>query len=175
MTDHLLAECSMLSWTFVALTVLCGVLSGQLPFEGVDKPAIKAAILRGQMKPLPTSLRPECVSFMGMMLARNPRDRASAHDLLQHPFIRMYTPARAYSGSLLVPKHPMSRRGSKETPVTELKGVQRDSSSNASFGHQTLPLSFSLRHNELADPTMPERMVLKASAPCQRMSESYCL
>lgn len=139
-------------------------LIGQLPFEGADKPAIKAAILRGHMKPLPTSLRPECVSFMGMMLARNPADRASAHDLLQHPFIRMYAvPARAHSGGLAVSK-PMSRRGSKETTISELKGVQRKSSSNASSGQggsQTLPLSFSLRHNELADPTVPERMVLK--------------
>ncbi|KAL3148439.1 hypothetical protein ABBQ38_013890 [Trebouxia sp. C0009 RCD-2024] len=100
---------------------------------------------------------------MSMMMARNPRDRASAYDLLQHPFIRMYIPARAHSGSLLVPKHSMSRRGSKETPVTELKG-QRDSSSNAGSGQQTLPLSFSLRHNELADPTVPERMVLKVEA-----------
>ena len=116
------------------------------------------------MKPLPTSLRPECVSFVGMMLARNPADRASAHDLLQHPFIRMYAvPARAHSGGLAVSK-PMSRRGSKETTISELKGVQRKSSSNASSGQgasQTLPLSFSLRHNELADPTVPERMVLK--------------
>lgn len=142
--------------------------TGQLPFEGADKPAIKEAILRGQMKPLPTSLRPECVSFMSMMLARNPRDRASAHDLLQHPFIRMYAlPARAHSGGLAVSKQPMSRRGSKETTVSELKGVQRMSSSNASSGQgaqQTLPLSFSLRHNELADPTVPERMVLKVGA-----------
>ena len=148
--------------------VLCCHLTGQLPFEGADKPAIKAAILRGQMKPLPTSLRPECVSFMSMMLARHPRDRASAHDLLQHPFIRMYAiPARAYSGGLAVSKQPMSRRGSKETTVSELKGVQRKSSSNASCGQggsTTLPLSFSLRHNELADPTVPERMVLKVGA-----------
>lgn len=148
----------------------CYSLTGQLPFEGDDKPAIKAAILRGQMKPLPTSLRPECVSFMSMMLARNPQDRASAHDLLQHPFIRMYSiPARAHSGGLAVSKQPMSRRCSKETvPIlSELKGVQRKSSSNASSGQggpQTLPLSFSLRHNELADPTVPERMVLKVGA-----------
>lgn len=105
---------------------------------------------------------------MSMMLARNPRDRASAHDLLQHPFIRMYIPGRAHSGSLVVPKQSMSRRGSKESTVMELKGVQRDSSSNASSGQQTLPLSFSLRHNELADPTTPERMVLKVSAPSQK-------
>lgn len=163
----------MLSLSSVALTFLCRFLPGQLPFEGSDKPAIKAAILRGQMKPLPTSLRPECVSFMSMMMARNPRDRASAYDLLQHPFIRMYIPARAHSGSLLVPKHSMSRRGSKETPVTELKG-QRDSSSNAGSGQQTLPLSFSLRHNELADPTVPERMVLKVRAPCQRVFAVLC-
>ena len=154
--------------------LLCRFITGQLPFEGGDKPAIKAAILRGQMKPLPTSLRPECCSFMSMMLARDPRDRASAHDLLQHPFIRMYIPGRAHSGGLLVTKHAMSRRGSKETPVTELKGVQRDSSSNASFGQQTLPLSFSLRHNELADPTMPERMVLKVRAPSQKTSVVLC-
>lgn len=114
------------------------------------------------MKPLPTSLRPECVSFMSMMLARDPRDRASAFDLLQHPFIRMYAiPARAHSGGLAVSKQSMSRRGSKETTVSELKGVQRKSSSNASSGQGALPLSFSLRHNELADPTVPERMVLK--------------
>ena len=102
---------------------------------------------------------------MSMMLARNPADRASAHDLLQHPFIRMYAvPARAHSGGLAVSKQSMSRRGSRETNFAELKGVQRKSSSNASSGQggvQTLPLSFSLRHNELADPTMPERMVLK--------------
>ncbi len=120
------------------------------------------------MKPLPTSLRPECVSFMSMMLARNPRDRASAQDLLQHPFIRMYAvPARAPSGGLPVPRPSMSRGGSKETTVAELKGVSRKSSSNASqgTGAQTLPLLFSLRHNELADPTMPERMVLKVCYP----------
>ena len=105
---------------------------------------------------------------MSMMLARNPRDRASAHDLLQHPFIRMYAiPARAHSGGLAVSKQPMSRRSSKETTISELKGVQRKSSSNASSGQggpQTLPLSFSLRHNELADPTVPERMILKVGA-----------
>ena len=175
----------------------CCSFTGQLPFEGDDKPAIKAAILKGQMKPLPTSLRPECVSFMSMMLARNPRDRASAHDLLQHPFIRMYAiPARAHSGGLVVSKQPMSRRSSKETTVPavlELKGVQRKSSSNASSGQggtQTLPLSFSLRHNELADPTMPEKMVLKVGAtsllcvgcmvtrpsqPCKSLEQCYLL
>ena len=76
-------------------------------------------------------------------------------------------PARALSGGLAVPKQPVSRRSSKETTVSELKGVQRKSSSNASSGQggpQTLPLSFSLRHNELGDPTMPERMVLKVGA-----------
>ncbi|DBA92849.1 TPA: Serine/threonine-protein kinase [Trebouxia sp. C0004] len=143
------------------------LLAGQLPFEGADKPAIKAAILRGNMKPLPANLKPECVSFMSLMLARDPRDRASAHELLQHPFIRMYAvPARAHSGSLPTSKPSMSRGGSRETTVAELKGVNRKSSSNASQGAtaQTLPLSFSLRHNELADPTIPERMVLKVEA-----------
>ncbi len=146
------------------------LLAGQLPFEGADKPAIKAAILRGNMKPLPANLKPECVSFMSLMLARDPRDRASAHDLLQHPFIRMYAvPARAHSGSLPTSKPSMSRGGSRETTVAELKGVHRKSSSNASQGAttQSLPLSFSLRHNELADPTIPERMVLKVN--CQHM------
>ena len=146
------------------------LLAGQLPFEGADKPAIKAAILRGNMKPLPANLKPECVSFMSLMLVRDPRDRASAHDLLQHPFIRMYAvPARAHSGSLPTSKPSMSRGGSRETTVAELKGVKRKSSSNASQGAtaQSLPLSFSLRHNELADPTIPERMVLKVN--CQHM------
>ena len=148
--------------------------AGQLPFEGADKPAIKAAILRGHMTPLPTSLRPECVSFMGMMLARDPRDRASAHDLLQHPFIRMYAvPARAHSGGLTTSKPSMSRVGSRDTTVAELKGLARKSSSNASQGAaaQTLPLSFSLRHNELADPTIPENMVLKVT--CELAEHSH--
>ena len=61
----------------------------------------------------------------------------------------------------------MSRLGSKEATVAELKGVHRQSSSNASQGTtvaaQALPLSFSLRHNELADPTIQEKMVLKVS------------
>ena len=115
------------------------------------------------MKPLPSNLRPECVSFMSMMLARDPQQRASAHDLLQHPFIRMYTaPSRAASGGLPTSKPSMPRGGSGAT-LSDLKSVHHNSSSNASHGTttQTLPLSFSLRHNELADPTMPERSVLK--------------
>ncbi|DBA66478.1 TPA: hypothetical protein ACH3X2_002450 [Trebouxia sp. C0005] len=151
------------------------LLTGQLPFEGADKPAIKAAILRGNMKPLPANLKPECVSFMSLMLARDPQDRASAHELLQHPFIRMYAvPSRAHSGSLPTSKPSMSRGGSRETTVAELKGVNRKSSTNASQGAtaQTLPLSFSLRHNELADPTIPERMVLKVN---RHHVHQYCV
>ena len=117
------------------------------------------------MKPLPSNLRPECVSFMSMMLARDPEHRASAHDLLQHPFIRMYTvPSRAQSGGLPTAKPSMSRGGSSAlATLADLKTLHNKSSSNASHGTttQTLPLSFSLRHNELADPSMPERSVLK--------------
>lgn len=140
------------------------IFAGQLPFEGADKPAIKAAILRGQMKPLPHNLRPECASFISCMLARDPRDRLSAHDLIQHPYIKLYCQAvRTPSGSIPAYRKSMSRQGSADPAsailpvVAELKGT----SSTASQITQALPLSFSLRHNELADTTIPEKMVLK--------------
>lgn len=67
----------------------------------------------------------------------------------------------------------MSRQGSADPAqvvlpqVAELKDLHRGTSSTASLGSttQTLPLSFSLRHNELADTTMPEKMVLKVGHP----------
>ena len=115
------------------------------------------------MKPLPHNLRPECVSFISSMLARDPRDRLSAHDLLQHPYIKLYClAARTASGSIPAYRRSMSRQGSADPAnaglpqVAELRGASSTISQT-----QALPLSFSLRHNELADTTIPEKMMLK--------------
>ena len=61
----------------------------------------------------------------------------------------------------------MSRQGSADPATAVLPQVAelRGTSSTASQP-QTLPLSFSLRHNELADSTIPEKMVLKVRALC---------
>lgn len=118
------------------------------------------------MKPLPQNLRAECVSFISSMLARDPRARLSAHDLLQHPFIKLHCLAvRTTSGSIPAYRRPMSRQGSADPAIAVLPQVAelRGTTSTASQP-QTLPLSFSLRHNELADSTIPEKMVLKVIA-----------
>lgn len=115
------------------------------------------------MKPLPHNLRSECVSFISCMLARDPRNRLSAHDLLQHPYIKLHCQAvRTASGGIPAYRKSMSRQGSADPAnavlptVPELKGTSSTASQT-----QALPLSFSLRHNELADTTIPEKMVLK--------------
>ena len=130
------------------------------------------------MKPLPHNLRPECVSFIQSMLARDPRERASAHDLLQHPFIKLHCGTlRTQSGGIAAYRRSMSRQGSADPAnavlpqVADIKDLHRGTSSTASLGSttQALPLSFSLRHNELADSTMPEKMVLKVSLNTLRL------
>lgn len=55
---------------------------------------IKRAITAGDMRPLPASVSDEARHFVAAMLTPDPRQRPSAGQLLQHPFL-----ARVQCGS----------------------------------------------------------------------------
>ena len=69
----------------------------------------------------------------------------------------------------------MSRQGSADPAnaglpqVAELRGTLSTASQT-----QALPLSFSLRHNELADTTIPEKMMLKVGNTAVRLQHTLC-
>jgi len=86
------------------------LLTGHLPFEGADKAAVKAAIARGAMRPLPRGLSPGAVNLLTSMLAHSPADRPAAAALLSHPWIVAHAPATAAAlGAVVAPR--ASRKG----------------------------------------------------------------
>lgn len=68
------------------------LLSGHLPYEMRDKAEMKEAILRGELRPLPSSISPAARSFLGAMLQPDVSLRATAGQLLEHPFLKQPPP-----------------------------------------------------------------------------------
>ncbi|KAG2432988.1 hypothetical protein HXX76_008716 [Chlamydomonas incerta] len=63
------------------------ILCNSLPFEAEDKLLACALILWADIVSFPDTLSPECHSFMRACLTKNPAERPSAAELLQHPWI----------------------------------------------------------------------------------------
>lgn len=63
------------------------ILCNSLPFEAEDKLLACALILWADIVSFPDTLSPECHAFMRACLTKNPAERPSAAELLQHPWI----------------------------------------------------------------------------------------
>ncbi|EFJ44233.1 hypothetical protein VOLCADRAFT_44254, partial [Volvox carteri f. nagariensis] len=63
------------------------ILCFSLPFETEDKLLASALILWADIVSFPDHLSPECHDFMRACLTKNPVERPSAAELLQHPWI----------------------------------------------------------------------------------------
>ncbi|KAG2498335.1 hypothetical protein HYH03_003595 [Edaphochlamys debaryana] len=63
------------------------ILCASLPFEAEDKLLAAALILWADIVSFPDHLSPECHSFMRACLTKNPAERPSAAELLQHPWV----------------------------------------------------------------------------------------
>ncbi|KAL6745626.1 kinase-like domain-containing protein, partial [Haematococcus lacustris] len=63
------------------------LLCGCLPFETEDKLLSSALILWADLVALPDSLSPQCMAFMQACLIKDPAQRPSASQLLQHEWL----------------------------------------------------------------------------------------
>eukprot|EP00208_Stichococcus_sp_RCC1054_P007878 CAMPEP_0206152602 /NCGR_PEP_ID=MMETSP1473-20131121/39407_1 /ASSEMBLY_ACC=CAM_ASM_001109 /TAXON_ID=1461547 /ORGANISM="Stichococcus sp, Strain RCC1054" /LENGTH=841 /DNA_ID=CAMNT_0053550163 /DNA_START=304 /DNA_END=2829 /DNA_ORIENTATION=+ len=68
------------------------LLSGHLPYEKHDKATMRQAILKAELRPLPSSVSPQARHFLSLMLQPEVSRRATASQLLQHPFLTARAP-----------------------------------------------------------------------------------
>ena len=65
------------------------MLTGKPPWFTVTKDQYKTfdLVMSGRVPPFPKNIHAECQSFLELCLKKNPAERASASELLKHPFI----------------------------------------------------------------------------------------
>ena len=76
-------------WLYLVISnvVLVNLLTlGDFPFAGRDEESLRAAISAGAPR-LPAGLSESCAELLGSMLARDPRQRATAASVHRHPWL----------------------------------------------------------------------------------------
>ncbi|XP_010530438.1 PREDICTED: mitogen-activated protein kinase kinase kinase 1-like [Tarenaya hassleriana] len=75
------------------------MLTGQIPYSGLEPAQALFRIGRGELPPVPNTLSPEARDFILQCLNVNPDERPSAAELLNHPFVRRPLQSPPGSGS----------------------------------------------------------------------------
>lgn len=90
-------------WSFgIVLYVL---VCGKVPFDDQSMPQLHAKIKRGNVE-YPPWLSPECRGLIARMLTTNPADRATMHEILNHPWMN-----KGFNGppeNYLPPRQPIT-------------------------------------------------------------------
>lgn len=81
------------------------LVTGKLPFEGKDKSEIKAAITAYNLASFPSYISASCQAMIRSMLAYDHKDRPSAEQLLQHPYLLAFAQAGRGSPGPVVALH----------------------------------------------------------------------